>query len=166
PGRLLGQPDAGASRDLRRTFSPAYRRRVARYLGSRSPPARVSGRHPQGRDGQGRATRTGRGMAGSGRDRQASAAAGSIAMAGSGGGRQRRPELERGPACRETPDPTGCWNHSTNNLEAKIMLWKFIASAALVFIAGGSMAQTVALDMPEDQYRGLVEEVTAYKDTD
>ncbi|WP_140848798.1 hypothetical protein [Paracoccus sp. FO-3] len=43
---------------------------------------------------------------------------------------------------------------------------KFFVSAALVFIASGAMAQTVALDMPEDQYRGLVEEVTAYKDTD
>lgn len=46
------------------------------------------------------------------------------------------------------------------------MLGKFFVSAALIFIAGGSLAQTVALDMPEDQYRGLVDEVSAYHNTD
>lgn len=46
------------------------------------------------------------------------------------------------------------------------MLGKFFVSAALIFGAGGSLAQTAALDMPEDQYRGLVDDVTAYKDTD
>lgn len=60
------------------------------------PALRHAGVTRQGRDGQGRATRTGRGMAGSGRDGQAPAAAGRIALSGSGGGRQSRPELERG----------------------------------------------------------------------
>ena len=60
------------------------------------PAPRHAGVTRQGRDGQGRATRTGRGMAGSGRDGQAPAAAGRIALSGSGGGRQSRPELERG----------------------------------------------------------------------
>ncbi|WGR61678.1 hypothetical protein E3U26_12945 (plasmid) [Paracoccus ferrooxidans] len=46
------------------------------------------------------------------------------------------------------------------------MLGKFFVSSALIFIAGDTLAQTVALDMPEDQYRGLVDEVSAYKDTD
>jgi hypothetical protein len=62
--------------------------------------SRQSGVTRQGRDGQGRATRTGRGMAGSGRDGQVPAAAGRIALSGSGEGRHRRPKLERGARLR------------------------------------------------------------------
>ena len=63
------------------------------------PASRHAGVTRQGRDGQGRATRTGRGMAGSGRDGQAPAAAGRIALNGSGEGRLR-PKLERGARLR------------------------------------------------------------------
>ena len=70
--------------------------RIERMPCGQYPASRHAGVTRQGRDGQGRATRTGRGMAGSGRDGQAPAAAGRIVLAGSGGGRRRRPKLERG----------------------------------------------------------------------
>ena len=46
------------------------------------------------------------------------------------------------------------------------MLAKLLLSVVVIFGAGSSLAQTVALDMPEDQYRGLVNDVSEYKDTD
>lgn len=46
------------------------------------------------------------------------------------------------------------------------MLAKLLLSAVVIFSAGSSLAQTAALDMPEDQYRGLVDDVSEYKDTD
>ena len=73
--------------------------RIERMPCGQYPASRHAGVTRQGRDGQGRATRTGRGMAGSGRDRQAPAAAGRIAPNGSGEGRLR-PKLERGARLR------------------------------------------------------------------